>query len=392
MYENKKNRDIETLRACAILFVLISHLLHFTRDLFLDKSPHLQLWQGVDLFFVISGFLISNSLISTVSKYKQGLSWRPALKAFLIRRVFRLLPAAWLWIFIPMVMAVIWPNHPLVGSLDTVARDALAALTNTANFYWAYCIGTIHWGEFCSRPAILGVYWSLSQEEQFYLLLPLALLLISKRALVPLLALAIFTLLFIERPVFSLGWYIRPDGLFWGVLLSLCKTKTTQSRLSLPLSSKRLLFIALIAALTLAPSILSTVTNHLSAIGFISIISAALVWLCTSGKTLTPQGYTGTILNWLGSRSYALYLSHWPTYCAIRMLLIPDNNTGQPDYLGGALFILLWCFSCIAISELTFRYIETPCRLYGYKLATRKKIINPQNPKSQTLENIRLQD
>lgn len=374
---NIKNRDIETLRACAILLVLALHLRYFTRDLILESLPQLQLWQGVDLFFVISGFLISNSLHSTAAKYQQGLAWAADLKAFWIRRAFRLLPAAWLWIFIPLAMTLIWPNHPLIGTIDTVARDALAALTNTANFYWAYCIGTIHWGEFCSRAGILGVYWSLSQEEQFYLLLPIALLLITKRKLAIALSLTIFTLLFIERPIFSLGWYVRPDGLLWGVLLSLSLSRLKRFKLSgfrLTMQAKRALFIALTIALILAPYILTTFTVHPSTIGVISLISAALVAMCATGEALTPRGLTGSILAWLGSRSYALYLCHWPIYCAIRILIIPENTTGQPLHLETITFTLMWCLCCIALAEITYRYIEIPLKAYGYKLVTNKEL------------------
>lgn len=372
---NIKNRDIEALRACAILLVLASHLRYFTSDFLLKSLPQLPLWQGVDLFFVISGFLISNSLQPTASKYQQGLPWAADLKAFWIRRIFRLLPAAWLWVFIPLAMTLIWPDHPLIGTLDTVARDALAALTNTANFYWAYCIGTIHWGEFCSRAGILGVYWSLSQEEQFYLLLPLALLLLTKRRLIILLTLTILALFFVERPVFSLGWYVRPDGLLWGVLLSLCLGKVknfTLSGFKFTTRTKRIIFVALIIALILAPSILTTFTAHLSTIGVISLISAALVTMCATGEALTPRGLAGSLLAWLGSRSYALYLSHWPIYCIIRIVIIPTNTTGQSLPLEAITFTLIWLLSCIISAEITYRYIETPLKTYGYKLATKK--------------------
>lgn len=375
MRMNIKNRDIETLRACAILLVLASHLRHFTSDLFLEPLPQLPLWQGVDLFFVISGFLISNSLQPTATKYQQGLAWAADLKAFWIRRIFRLLPAAWLWVFIPLTMALIWPGHSLIGTLDTIARDAFAALTNTANFYWAYCIGTIHWGEFCSRAGILGVYWSLSLEEQFYLLLPLALLLITKRKLAIALALVILALLFTERPVFSVGWYVRPDGLLWGVLLSLYLSQVKDfisSGAKFTIPAKRLLFVALIIALILAPSILATSTTYLSTIGVISIISAALVAMCAADESLTPRGLTGSILAWLGSRSYALYLCHWPIYCIIRILIIPTNTTGQSLHLEAITFTLTWCLSCIALAEITYRYIETPLKAYGYRLALKK--------------------
>lgn len=377
MHENERNIDIEALRALAIILVLALHLLYFTRDLLVDSLPHLQLWQGVDLFFVISGYLITGLLQTVKSKFDHRLPWKHDLKAFWVRRAFRLLPAAWVWILIPIAMAVIWEDHPLVGSLETVSRDALAAFTNTANLYWAYCIGTIHWGEFCSRAGILGVYWSLSQEEQFYLLLPLLILILTKRALTLTLLLSIVILFFLHRPVFSLGWYMRPDGLIWGVLLAMHGSKIRNLAVVKYITAgrKKAFFLTLlILALISAPSLLEILESPVSAISLISLVSAALVFLCTCGTTLTPPGLARRVLSWIGSRSYALYLAHWPIYCALRILFLPQNLSEQPQIITAIIFTLAWCLSILLFAELTFRYIETPCRLHGRKIANNYSI------------------
>lgn len=372
MHENKRNIDIESLRALAITLVLILHLHYFTRDLLVERLPHLQLWQGVDLFFVISGYLITGLLQRVKSKFDNRLPWKHDLKVFWVRRAFRLLPAAWIWIFISVTMAVIWQDHPLIGSLETVLRDALAAFTNTANLYWAYCIGTIHWGEFCSRAGVLAVYWSLSQEEQFYLLLPLLILVLSKRALTLTLLLSIVILFFLHRPVFSLGWYVRPDGLIWGVLLAMHGEKIKNLAVVKYITvggNKALALMLLILALVSTPSLLENIESPVSTIGLISLIGAALVLLCLSGNPLTPSGLAGRVLSWLGSRSYALYLAHWPIYCALRILFFPQNLSAQPQIGMAIFFTLAWCLVTLLFAELTFRYIESPCRLHGRKVA-----------------------
>ncbi|MCH7817788.1 MAG: acyltransferase family protein, partial [Proteobacteria bacterium] len=116
-----RNEDIEILRGVAIIFILVVHirlLLIYPSSLYNGFLNLFQLSLGVDLFFVISGFVIANSLQhslsgSSTSKYRQ-------LLAFWLKRVFRLLPAAWLWLTVTVaIMFVITQNidglHQLAG-------------------------------------------------------------------------------------------------------------------------------------------------------------------------------------------------------------------------------------------------------------------------------------
>ena len=127
----RKNNDIEVLRAFAILYTVILHL----RVLLPAKSPPLALLDqldlsvGVDLFLVISGFVITGSVMD--SARHPVLARRPLMFAFWIKRVFRLLPAAWTWVVIAcLVQLLIMAVTDLPYSLGDVLLSAAAAMGN----------------------------------------------------------------------------------------------------------------------------------------------------------------------------------------------------------------------------------------------------------------------
>jgi peptidoglycan/LPS O-acetylase OafA/YrhL len=212
-----KNSDIEILRALAITMGLLQHLpiLAGPNVAALElMGRYFGFWGGVDLFFVISGFLITRLLFKYVDLIETGGDWLLELKTFWIKRAFRLMPAAWVWLLIPLLLAASIPN--IFPPLQTLTHDALAALLNVADFYWPYCVTSGKAGSLCSSSATLLPYWSLSLEEQFYVALPALLLFIRRRWLVPVIIAALIALLAWSRPLFSLGWFLRIDALLWG--------------------------------------------------------------------------------------------------------------------------------------------------------------------------------
>ena len=169
-----KNDDIEILRAVAILFTLILHvkiILPSSYDHFGWFFRTTDLSIGVDLFFVISGYVITNSLKSSV---KPGSHSRATLiLSFWIKRIYRLLPAAWLWVIVAIVF------YMTTSQLDDHLIQLIAAALNVMNLYTAYCFSNPSETFFCADVSYMNVfhmnshYWSLSLEEQFYLIFPL---------------------------------------------------------------------------------------------------------------------------------------------------------------------------------------------------------------------------
>ena len=153
-------RDIEGLRALAVLLVLAYHA---------DLGPFSGGYIGVDVFFVLSGFLITSLLVREL-----GVTGGLSLRRFWARRARRLLPASCLVIVATLVVGsfVLAP----LAQLD-LARDGLAAATFVVNIVFAHQQGDYLTADLAPSPLLH--FWSLAVEEQFYLVWPILLLLVA---------------------------------------------------------------------------------------------------------------------------------------------------------------------------------------------------------------------
>lgn len=196
-YHTGKLFGLDHLRAFAISFVLIYHYRSFGHPAWVEAVGKFG-WTGVDLFFVLSGFLISTELFKELSKTRTI-----SLKKFFIKRSFRILPAYLLLVTI----------YFLVPAFRE--REALSPL-------WKFLTFTQNLGLDLSKTGTFSHAWSLCVEEQFYLLLPLVLILLSrsgifKKAGYLLLALVVFGL-----TIRLLSWYLlvaphMDDDNFWAI-------------------------------------------------------------------------------------------------------------------------------------------------------------------------------
>lgn len=195
--------SLDVLRGVAILLVLFTHK---------DSVRPLELigWTGVDLFFVLSGFLVSGLLFR---EYK--LSANVDFKRFFIRRGFKIYPLYYLFLFVSVVSIWLLEHRFELGGL-------LAESLFVSNFRWGLGYGTY---------AQAGLTWSLAIEEQFYISLGLGLVLLAryrKMQWVPWIALGLLVVVLglrawlqpnAQRLVFA-SFFTRCDGLSFGVLLS----------------------------------------------------------------------------------------------------------------------------------------------------------------------------
>jgi len=225
-FPQRRVAELDGLRGAAVLFVLIHH--YVLREgatapgsaaSFLQRFASLG-WTGVDLFFVLSGFLIGGILMDA----RLSPSY---FKTFYVRRFFRIIPIYYLWIV--CYIGLVAFARPFLSSLSPLGRAASADFSVYAHFAFLQNVGIVH------LKGLAGVWlnpaWSLAVEEQFYLVAPLVIRLVSPRRLllflvaviacVPLLRLALLQLVRAE-PVLVFGLMpSRADALALGMVAAL---------------------------------------------------------------------------------------------------------------------------------------------------------------------------
>lgn len=382
---HQRNTDIEVLRAVAILFVLVLH--YFWESLpekggFLEEfHSYFELWTGVDLFFCISGFVIATSLLEKIAEAPTGSNKLGILIPFYIRRCTRILPSAWLWISIPLILSFAYNQFGYFAPFKSMVGDAVAAFTHIFNFHAVDLIEApkeIHHS--------LSIFWSLSLEEQFYFVFPFLLLFLPKRNyLWIILALGFVVQFGVPRPhsmaighgeggEHPLWWYCRTDSIILGVALALLKEQVDFNKL-LPdflINRKGIHVFAFVLILLLAlfPSELDMVSFST---GMVALVSAALVFLAAQDKNLIlPASPMKNMLVWVGERSFSLYLVHGVVIAVLKetsdRFLGPHSAKMFGMGYAAAFLITAFCLSGL-IAHLNFTYIETPLRRKGRKLA-----------------------
>lgn len=342
---------LDGLRALAVTAVLLYHAgLPWIPGGFL----------GVEVFFVISGYLITCVLLA--DRERTG---RLDLKEFWFRRARRLLPALFVLLLGTLAMAVLFYR----GELAELRGDLLASLGYSTN--WYLILDHHSYFEFAGRPPLLQHLWSLAIEEQFYLVWPLVLALLLGR----LRRGGMFALLISGAVASSLLMAVlwRPDAdpsrVYYG----------TDTRAAGLLIGAALAFVWVPWALPRRRHRAYPVLLNLAGIGALAVLvllhlelnqyqpllyrgGFALVAVSTAliiAVAVHPQAHVGKLLGiaplrWLGTRSYAVYLWHWPVF----MLTRPGADVS----LDGGELLALRLGITFALAELSYRFVEKPVR------------------------------
>jgi len=319
----ERRPELDSLRGIAILLVLLHH---FTLGSGGARTAMHLGWIGVDLFFVLSGFLITSILLEA----KGG---RGYFRRFYARRTLRIFPLY--YAFLAAVFLLV-PHLPL-----NAAHAAKAASVEGREWtYWLY-LGNFEIAGADRFPhAVLGVTWTLAVEEQFYVVWPLVVALLSRRALAGFCA-----VLFLAAPLCRLavadGSYLpayvlpfcRMDALAAGAWLA-----ATRGRVARPLL-RAAPFAAGIAVLSLC---------------LLEGVSARHRGWHTWGFSATAILFLGVVANarrtWrpletLGRYSYAMYLLHMPCRLVVTRVFRPESAAGQLWFYalaGGLTFGTAW--------------------------------------------------
>ncbi|MFN8161666.1 MAG: acyltransferase family protein [Solirubrobacterales bacterium] len=314
---------------------------------------------GVDVFFVISGYLITSLLLGEFRRAGRVSLWR-----FWLRRARRLLPAVGVLIAVVMVAAAFLTPE----SVPQLRGDAIASLGYFAN--WHFVFDQQSYFEQFQRPSLLRHLWSLSVEEQFYLFWPLVFaagmsLFGRRRLLLGVLAgaagsVALAWVLFDPAGDASRVYYgtdTHAVGLLAGVALALVWEPARLRSAGAGRWAGPALDVVGVLALGYVVLAFMRVHDYDLALwhggyAWLALASAALI-----GVLAHPAARLGRILGnrplvWLGLRSYSFYLWHWPVLALTR----PGVDVSMPR----GILIPLQLLATLALADLSYRFVETP--------------------------------
>lgn len=337
--------EIDGLRALAVLAVLVYH-----------AAPA---WapggyMGVDVFFVISGYLITAILVA-----EHGATGRIDLLDFYARRIRRLMPALWTVVVATMGLTLLFA--PMGVFAQRVAESAAASLVFVANVYFQFASGGYFDGPADELPLLH--LWSLGVEEQFYLLHPLLLMLclrFSRRAALVVLAVLAAGSLGLAQVALD-RW---PDAAFFQMPPRFWELAAGSMVALLP--ARRVSGWWALAGVVLIAVAYAFPPARFPGIGALpAVAGAVLVIVAAHGGAVVPALRLRPLVL-IGLWSYPLYLWHWP-------LLALDRATylGEPPVER----LLLWCALSIVLAALTHRFIEAPWRSRLSKVPSRRVVL-----------------
>lgn len=352
-------RDIQGLRAVAVLLVVLGHM----------GIPALAGgYIGVDVFFVISGFLITGLLVKEANQ-ERGISFAD----FYARRARRILPAASVVLLSTLIAAFFLLGNVRIGE---IARETIWAALFAAN--WKFSSEGTDYFDSSLPPSPLQHFWSLGVEEQFYLIWPALLFVVlfamARRSmsrpgrfrhrpsrqrwliLVGVLSLIAGGSLFysiVFTAAAPAGAYFSTLTRAWELAVGALLAVTASQLRHIPAAVKAAMTWLGMIGIGLSAVVLDETTAFPGAVALLPVLSTALV---LAGGIAGPRYGAAALLGtrpftWIGDRSYSLYLWHWPALILAAAYLGHDLSLAQSSAM-----ILI----ALLLTILTYAFIEHP--------------------------------
>lgn len=344
---------LDGIRAIAVLAVLLYHA-----ELAAFQGGFL----GVDVFFALSGFLITRLLVEEFEK-----SGAISLRDFYLRRARRLLPA----LLAVIVVVAVATAFLVQDAAHKTRQDAAAALVYLSN--WWFIISDQSYFESWGRPPLLQHLWSLAIEEQFYVVWPIVVGTILK-------AIGGYVLVFVALigSFASSAWmawmawqrdypvvdgsraYFGTDTHSMGLLLGAALGAAGRSAdvVVTPAMKRWMPDISAVALMLLIGSFVTIGENsrvlYLGGFFGVSIITVVLIYSTTYHENATRTLLSSSMFRWIGDRSYGLYLWHWPIFAVTR--------PGVDVPVTGVACVALRLALTAMVAQASYVVLETPFR------------------------------
>ncbi len=339
---------LDGLRGLAILLVVLYHNFGFIKQSYFG-------WLGVDLFFVLSGFLITSILMDSLGE-------KNYLRNFYMRRVLRIFPLFYLCLIIFLIIL------PMMGRLG----GQLDYYTRHQAWLWTYLQNWLFIFKPTQSTDTLHHLWSLAVEEQYYLFWPPVILLIRKpKALLALLGFVLLSVIALRYLVwiyqvdnlkyFNLYTFSRVDGICIGSMLALLHKirpdflRRYTSLVVLAMAGFNFLFYFF-------NRYYNFTFPYLAIIGYttFAVMFALLVYEGVKKENKVVEIlFNNRFMRFFGKISYGLYVYHWPMYVLLSGVLttwLLENASFLPSRLTAS---LICTALAIILSVISFRYFES---------------------------------
>jgi peptidoglycan/LPS O-acetylase OafA/YrhL len=360
---------LDGIRALAVTTVIVFHVLPGTL---------IGGYLGVDIFFVVSGFLITTLLLR-----ERAATGRISLRGFWTRRARRLLPALGVVLLACCAAALFVGGDVLVG----LGTQVLAAITFSSN--WVFIAqGASYFDE--TLPELFRNLWSLAVEEQFYIVWPLLVVLVLVRiprwarlALIAALAIASAVWMGLTyAPVDPTRVYYGTDTHAFGLAVGAFLAVLMLGRGVAPLEAVPGGMTSRTARWTLGVGGLLSISGLIGLAVLMSgdlelvyrggLVLVAVLSALAIAALLVPGSLLGRALDlppirWVGLRSYGLYLWHWPVFVLVSASYPVGPREGVEAVVRGAIALAI----TVVTAALSYRFIEQPIRRHGFRATAR---------------------